>query len=94
MFRGFDRPSAARFAFLMSVPVMLAAGAYEMLDLVRMPGLTEFLPALAVGLITAAVVGWLAVRWLLRYLAGHSLYVFSVYCAVIGVIVLIFHFVL
>jgi len=94
MFRGFDRPSAARFAFLMSVPVMLAAGAYEMLDVVRMPGLTEFLPALAVGFITAAVVGWLAVRWLLRYLAGHSLYVFSAYCAVIGVIVLIFHFVL
>jgi undecaprenyl-diphosphatase len=92
MFRNFDRPSAARFAFLMSVPVMLAAGAYEMLDVVRMPGLAEFLPALAVGFLAAAVVGWLSVRWLLRYLAGHSLYVFSAYCAVIGVIVLIFHF--
>jgi undecaprenyl-diphosphatase len=94
MFRGFDRPSAARFAFLMSVPVMLAAGAYEMLDVVRMPGLAEFLPALAVGFVAAAIVGWLAVRWLLRYLAGHSLYAFSTYCAVIGVIVLIFHFAL
>ena len=94
MFRGFDRPSAARFAFLMSVPVMLAAGAYEMLDVVRMPGLTEFLPALAVGFITAAIIGWMAVRWLLRYLAHHSLYAFSVYCVVVGVIVLAFHFVL
>jgi undecaprenyl-diphosphatase len=94
MFRGLDRPSAARFAFLMSVPVMLAAGAYELLDVVRMPGLTEFLPALAVGFITAAVVGWFAVRWLLRYLAGHSLYIFSAYCAVIGAVVLIFHFIL
>lgn len=94
MFRNFDRPSAARFAFLMSVPVMLAAGAYEMLDVVRMPGLTDFLPALAVGFITAAIVGWLAVRWLLRYLAHHSLYVFSAYCAIEGVIVLIFHFIL
>jgi undecaprenyl-diphosphatase len=94
MFRGFDRPSAARFAFLMSVPVMLAAGGYEMLDVVRMPGLTEFLPALAVGFVTAAIVGWFAVRWLLHYLAGHSLYVFSTYCAVIGVIVLTFHFAL
>jgi len=89
MFRGFDRPSAARFAFLMSVPVMLAAGAYEMLDVVRMPGLTEFLPALAVGFITAAIVGWLSVRWLLSYLARRSLYVFSIYCAIVGVIVLI-----
>ena len=89
MFRGFDRPSAARFAFLMSVPVMLAAGAYEMLDVVRMPGLTEFLPALAVGFITAAIVGWFAVRWLLHYLARRSLYVFSIYCGIIGIIVLI-----
>jgi len=89
MFRGFDRPSAARFAFLMSVPVMLAAGAYEMLDVVRMPGLTEFLPALAVGFIMAAIVGWLSVRWLLSYLARRSLYVFSIYCAIVGVIVLI-----
>lgn len=93
MFRGFDRPSAARFAFLMSVPVMLAAGAYEMLDVVRMPGLTEFLPALAVGFIAAAIVGWLAVRWLLRYLASHSLYAFSAYCAVVGTVVLVLHFI-
>ena len=78
----------------MSVPVMLAAGGYQMLDVVRMPGLAEFLPALAVGFITAAIVGWFAVRWLLRYLSGHSLYVFSAYCAVVGVIVLIFHFAL
>jgi undecaprenyl-diphosphatase len=94
MFRNFDRPSAARFAFLMSVPVMLAAGAYELLDVVRMPGLAEFLPALTVGFITAAVVGWLAVRWLLHYLAGHSLYIFSAYCAIVGAIVLTFHFVI
>jgi undecaprenyl-diphosphatase len=92
MFRGFDRPSAARFAFLMSVPVMLAAGGYQMLDVVRMPGLADFLPALAIGFITAAIVGWFAVRWLLRYLSDHSLYVFSAYCAVIGAIVLIIHF--
>jgi len=92
LFRNFDRSSAARFAFLMSVPVMLAAGAYEMLDVIQMPGLTEFLPALGVGFITAAFVGWLAVRWLLSYLANHSLYAFSAYCAIVGAIVLIFHF--
>ena len=91
MFRGLDRPAAARFAFLMSVPVMLAAGAYEILDVLRMPGLAEFLPALAVGFITAAIVGWLAIRWLLNYLSKRSLYVFSIYCAIVGVIVLITH---
>jgi undecaprenyl-diphosphatase len=92
MFRGFDRPSAARFAFLMSVPVMLAAGGYEMLDVIQMPNLGEFLPRLAAGFITAAFVGWFAIKWLIDYLGKHSLYAFAIYCAMVGVIVLFFHF--
>jgi undecaprenyl-diphosphatase len=87
MFCGFDRPAAARFAFLMSVPVMLAAGGYEMLDVLRMPNLGQFLPLLAVGFTTAAVVGWFAIKWLIGYLSKHSLYVFAAYCAVAGLIV-------
>jgi undecaprenyl-diphosphatase len=87
MFRGFDRPSAARFAFLMSVPVMLAAGGYEMLDVIQMPNLGQFLPLLAVGFITAAVVGWFAIKWLIEYLSKRSLYVFAAYCAIVGTIV-------
>lgn len=90
MFRGFDRPSAARFAFLMSVPVMLAAGGYEMLGVMNMPNLSGFLPLLAVGFVTAAIVGWFAIKWLIDYLSKRSLYVFAVYCAVVGTVVLIF----
>lgn len=90
MFRGFDRPAAARFAFLMSVPVMLAAGGYEMLDMLKMPNLGEFLPLLAVGFVTAAVVGWFAIKWLIDYLSKRSLYVFAIYCAVVGTIVFLF----
>jgi undecaprenyl-diphosphatase len=87
LFRGFDRPSAARFAFLMSVPVMLAAGGYEILDVIQMPNLGEFLPLLAVGFVTAAVVGWFAIKWLIGYLSKRSLYVFAAYCAIVGTIV-------
>jgi undecaprenyl-diphosphatase len=86
MFRGFDRPSAARFAFLMSVPVLLAAGAYEALDLRKIAHLGSFLPLVAVGFITAAIVGWFAIKWLLNYLNKNSLYVFAAYCAVVGAI--------
>lgn len=88
MFRGFDRPSAARFAFLMSVPVMLAAGGYEMLDVIQMPNLGDFLPLLAVGFATAAIVGWFAIKWLIDYLSKRSLYVFAIYCAIAGTICL------
>jgi undecaprenyl-diphosphatase len=89
MMRGIDRPSAARFAFLMSVPVMLAAGGYETLDLLKLPNLSTFLPMLAVGFVVAAIVGWLSIKWLLGYLKKHSFYIFAGYCAVIGLICLL-----
>ncbi|HEX5137593.1 MAG TPA: undecaprenyl-diphosphatase UppP [Planctomycetota bacterium] len=84
MLLGFERPSAARFAFLLSIPVMLAVGVYESKELVSMPDLGSFLPPLAVGFVAAAVVGWLAIGWLISYLSRRSLYVFAVYCALGG----------
>ena len=89
MVRGFDRSSAARFAFLMSAPILLAAGAYESINVIDMPGTHAFLPFLVTGFVTAAIVGWLAIKWLLAYISEHSLYTFALYCAVVGVIVLI-----
>lgn len=88
--RGFDRPSAARLAFLMSAPILTAAGAYETLQVVQMPGTAEFLPYLAVGFITAGIIGWLSIKWLMQFLRDHSLYIFAIYCAVVGLICLVF----
>jgi undecaprenyl-diphosphatase len=90
MARGFDRPSAARFAFLMSAPVMLAAGGYEALDLIKLPPPATFLPLLAIGFVVAAFVGWLSIKWLLGYLSKHSFYVFAIYCALLGIACLVF----
>lgn len=87
MFRGFDRPSAARFAFLMSAPILLAAGLYETVQVILLPNTTSFLPILITGFVTSAIVGWLAIRWLLAYLRKHSLYIFAAYCLVAGVVV-------
>lgn len=93
MLREFDRPSAARFAFLISVPVLLAAGAYESFDLLRSTVLPAgFVQSLLAGLVVAAVVGWLSIRWLLNYLNRHSLYVFAGYCAIVGLIALVIQY--
>jgi undecaprenyl-diphosphatase len=89
MVRSFDRASAARLAFLMSAPILLAAGAYESVKVIEMPGTHAFLPYLITGFVTAAVVGWLSIKWLLAYISKHSLYIFAIYCAVVGVTVLI-----
>lgn len=86
--RGFDRPSAARLAFLMSAPILMAAGGYEALQVIQADGTIKFLPYLTVGFTTAAVVGWFSIKWLLGYLQKHSLYVFAAYCALAGVICL------
>ncbi len=89
MVRGFDRPSAARFAFLMSAPILLAAGAYESLKVIDMAGTMDFLPFLITGFVTAAIVGWFSIKWLIGYLNNHSLYIFAIYCAVVGSILLL-----
>ena len=90
MVRGFDRPSAARFAFLMSAPILLAAGAYETVKVIILPNTTEFLPILVTGFVAAAAVGWLTIKWLLAYLKKRSLYIFAGYCFIAGTIVLLF----
>lgn len=89
MIRGFDRPSAARFAFLMSAPILLAAGAYETLKVIDMSGTRDFLPYLLTGFVTAAIFGWLSIKWLIAYLSRHSLYIFSIYCGTAGLILLV-----
>jgi undecaprenyl-diphosphatase len=88
--RGFDRPSAARLALLMSAPLLIAAGTYESVRVIQLYGTREFLPYLAVGFLTAAIVGWFSIKWLLRFLQRHSLYIFAAYCAVAGLICLMF----
>lgn len=94
MTRDLERPASARFAFLMSIPVMLAAGLLAGLDLIalsRTPGgdLNQLLRTFIPGFIAAAVVGYLSIRWLLGYLMRSSLYIFAYYCSVLGVIILV-----
>lgn len=91
--RNFDRPAAARFSFLMSIPVMIAAGLLTSLDMVALPDFTSFLPVVISGFITAAVVGYLSIRWLLAYLVRHSLNIFALYCLIIAAVTLIVFYV-
>ena len=92
MTRDLERPAAARFAFLMAVPIMLVAGLVAMIDLFKIPNLGSLLPVFIPGFIAAAVVGYLAIGWLLSFLSRYSLYYFAAYCAIVGLIVLLFTF--
>ena len=88
MLRNLDRTASARFSFLMSVPIMLAAGSLATLDLVQVPNLSGEFWNIIVGFCAAAFVGYLAIRWLLAFLSRRPLYVFAGYCGVLGLVVI------
>jgi undecaprenyl-diphosphatase len=88
MTRGLERPAAARFSFLMSIPVMLGAGLVSLLDVFKSPGLVSFLPIILVGFVSAMIIGYLSIHWLLGFLGKRSLYVFAGYCVLLGAAVL------
>lgn len=88
MILGMDRVSAARFSFLLSVPVMAAAGTWETARLLQQPDPGRHLPALAAGFVAAAVVGYGTIHWLLGFLARRPLTVFAWYRILAGLALL------
>lgn len=87
--RKLKREEAAKFSFLMSIPVMLGAAVMSFNDLLEVPNLSEFLPVLMVGFVTSAVVGFFSIHWLLKFLNNNRLGLFSIYCVLMAVITLI-----
>ncbi len=82
--RNFTRPEAARFAFLLAVPIMPAAAVVALLDLGSLPSASGLLLPLVIGFIVSTFVGYLSIRWLLNYLSRHSSLPFAIYCVVVG----------
>ncbi|HYW31998.1 MAG TPA: undecaprenyl-diphosphatase UppP [Gemmatimonas sp.] len=79
-----DRPSAARFSFLMSMPITLAAVVLKAPDAIRAEGFST--PLLA-GVLAAALSSLLAITVLLRYISRHSFGIFAVYRVILGFVV-------
>lgn len=82
--RGLARPAAARFSFLLAVPIMLGAGALSLAGLFGRPSSQPLLLPMLVGFLSSALVGTIAIRWLLAYLSRGSLRGFAVYCLAAG----------
>jgi undecaprenyl-diphosphatase len=90
LFLGFDRPSAARFSFLLSVPAVVLSGVFEFAtSLDESDDQHVPLGALAIATVFAFAVGYASIAILLRYLARHSTIVFVVYRVALGALVLV-----
>jgi undecaprenyl-diphosphatase len=84
---GFDRTSAARYSFLLSVPAVVLSGLFELKDVGGGGGYGPF-PTI-VATIVAFFVGYWSIAFLLRYLTSHTLKPFIAYRLIVGVLVLI-----
>ena len=86
---GLDRATAARYSFMLGIPVTGAAGAYKLLQLLRggLPGGDG--GPLLVAVLAAFVSGWFAVWFLVGYLRRRSLLPFVVYRLILAVVIVI-----
>lgn len=92
LFCGLDKKTAVRFSFLMSIPAILGALVLDIKDIFTAPSQTlSFLPV-AVGMITAALSGYFAIKFLLRLVEKSKLSYFSIYCTLAGIFAIILNF--
>ena len=83
MFRGLSREDAARFAFLLATPVILAAGVLKVPDLTGPLG-NGIRGQILVGSLLSGIGAYLSVRFLVRYFQTRTLTPFAIYCVVFG----------
>jgi len=87
MILGANRVVATEFSFLVGIPTLLAAGGYKILKALK-AGEREDWGLLFVGAIVAAVVSFIAVKWLLRYVQSHTFASFGIYRIVLGLLLI------
>ena len=91
---GLRRDVAARFSFLLGTPAFLGAGLLQLTDAMAADSaqVAAELPVLLAGFAASAVVGFIAIRFLLAYLRNHTLRIFVIYCLILGVAIISLEF--
>jgi undecaprenyl-diphosphatase len=88
LLRGLKRDAAARFAFLMGIPIIAGAGLWKTRTIVNGDAGDIDVAVLLTGVVAAALSGWLAIGFLLRYLRRHSTGIFIAYRLVAAAVLL------
>lgn len=88
LFAGQKRETAARFSFLMSIPAIGASGLLQLKEAIDILPADAFVPLIG-GVISAAIVGYLSIWFLIAFLRKNSTMIFIVYRLVLGVVLLV-----
>lgn len=83
---GMERNASARFSFLMAVPVIGGATLLMVKDVIKQGHTSNSLTAMIAGAVTAGVVGYFALSWLLRMVTQRRLHWFAYYCLILGTV--------
>lgn len=90
LIRGLDRPTAARYSFLLGIPAIAGAGLLSIIDIFGAER-TASAGVYIAGFLAAAIAGYLCIAWLLGWVRNHSLYIFAAYCFTVGGLFLLFN---
>ncbi len=90
LFLGFNRETAARFSFLLSLPIVAGAAMLKLGELVRHGIPRDELNVLLIGVTASAVIGYLSIAFLLRFVRKHSLSPFVWYRFLVGAAILVY----
>lgn len=90
MFVGLRRESATRFSFLLAMPIIFGAGLAKGLDLFTIKLSTSEIWIFVIGILSSAVFGYLAIKYLLKFVRSHRLNVFAYYRFVLAGLILIY----
>jgi undecaprenyl-diphosphatase len=85
LFQGFKREDAARFSFLMSIPIIAGAGLLKLPDILHATNHTP----LIVGFISAAIFGFLSIKFLMKYISNRSYALFTWYRLALAALIVI-----
>ena len=88
---GLDRTTAARYSFLLSIPIILGASMlYPLIKLDLQEVITYNWLAIIVGTVVSAIVGYLCIKYFMKFLSKFSLAIFGYYCLLMGIFTFIF----
>lgn len=87
LFLGLTRTAAVRYSFLLAIPAVVAAGIFQIPDVLAGDG--PSVPQMVVATVIAFGVGYATIAWLLRYVADHSIYVFVWYRVALGALIFV-----
>lgn len=91
MFAGLDRQTAARYSFLLSIPIILGASmVYPLIKIDVTEAMTYNWFAIIAGTVVSGIVGYLCIKYFMKFISKFSLNIFGYYCVIMGLFTLIF----